>query len=100
MGEMNYMDELWDGWKWTVLIQLAKWGEMNYMGWTLRMYENWTTLIQLAKWGEMNYMDELWEWMKIDHVNTLGEMGEMNYMDELWEWMKVNLQNEIHYIRV
>jgi hypothetical protein len=42
------------------------------------MDEHWTTLIQLAKWMKwINYMDEPWEWMKIDHINTIGQMGEM-----------------------
>ncbi len=65
MCEMNYMDELWDGWKLTILIQLAK-------------------------WGEMNYMDELWDGWKLDHINTIGQMGwnelhGMNF-ETGWKW--------------
>jgi len=70
-------------------------GWIELHGWTLRMDENWTTLIQLAKWVKWIIWDEPWEWMKIDHISTIGQMCEMNYMDELWDGWKLDHINTI-----
>ncbi len=82
-------DELWDGWKLNHINTMGHIGEMNYMGWTLRMDERWP-ISTIGQMCEMNYMDELWDGWKLDHINTMGHIGEMNYMgwtlkmDENW----------------